>query len=140
MGLISTAFGVTWERRNGTHKLSGTLRPGDSVCLLERLVLRYNRRLKKFVQQGRSNARRRGVPLRYVELLSDARTMLADFFTIRLVMRVQKFRVRMLVVEFGEVAMDGFGVAAFGFELNGQMFDFEFTGDPVADCLEEVGR
>ena len=66
--------------------------------------------------------------------------MLADFFTIRLVMRVQKFRVRMLVVEFGEVAMDGFGVAAFGFELNGQMFDFEFTGDPVADCLEEVGR
>ncbi len=36
------------------------------------------------VQQGRSNAKRRGVPLWYVEPLSDARTMLADIFSIRL--------------------------------------------------------
>ena len=47
---------------------------------------------------------------------------------------------RMLVVEFGEVAVDGFGMAAFRFELDRQMFDFEFTGDPVANGLEEVGR
>ena len=40
--------------------------------------------VKKAVQRGRSDARRRGVPLRYVEPLSDARTKLADFFTILL--------------------------------------------------------
>ena len=66
--------------------------------------------------------------------------MLANFFTIRLVMRVQKFRVRMLVVEFGEVAMHGFRMAAFGFQLNGEVLDLEFTGHPVADRLEKVGR
>jgi len=36
--------------------------------------------LKRPIQQGRSNARRRGVPLRYVEPQSDARTPLAGFF------------------------------------------------------------
>ena len=39
---------------------------------------------KQAVQQGRSNAKRGGVPLRYVEPLSDARTPLADFFRILL--------------------------------------------------------
>ena len=32
------------------------------------------------VQQGRSDVNERGVPLWYVELFHDARTMLADFF------------------------------------------------------------
>ena len=47
---------------------------------------------------------------------------------------------RMLVVEFGEVAVDGFGMAAFRFELDRQMFDFESAGHPVPDRLKEVGR
>ncbi len=38
--------------------------------------------LKKTVQQGRSERRSEGVPLRYVEGLSDARTKLAGFFSI----------------------------------------------------------
>ena len=38
--------------------------------------------VKKVVQRGRSNVRRRGVPLRYVEPRSDARTKPAAFFTI----------------------------------------------------------
>jgi hypothetical protein len=38
--------------------------------------------LNKVVQQGRSERRSEGVPLRYVEGLSDARTMLAAFFSI----------------------------------------------------------
>ncbi len=37
-----------------------------------------------FVQQGRSQVKSRGVPLGYVEGLSDARTPLADFFSILL--------------------------------------------------------
>jgi|GEM_PF-1472717 len=41
--------------------------------------------LKKFVQQGRSEGRGEAYPLGYVEPLSDARTMLADFFSIRLI-------------------------------------------------------
>ena len=77
--------------------------------------------------------------MRYVEPLSDARTMLGDFFTIRLMVAVQKFRMRMLVVEFREVAVDGVGMAAFGFQLNGQMFNLEFTGHPASDRLEKVG-
>ena len=45
----------------------------------------YSRRLlKKAVQQGRSERRSEGVPLGYVEGLSDARTLLADFFSILL--------------------------------------------------------
>ena len=47
---------------------------------------------------------------------------------------------RMLVVEFGEIAVDGFGMAAFGFELDRQVLDLEFTGHPVPDRLKEVGR
>jgi hypothetical protein len=38
--------------------------------------------LKKAVQQSRSERRSEGVPLRYVEGLSDARTLLEDFFSI----------------------------------------------------------
>ena len=40
--------------------------------------------LKKTVQQGRSERRSEAYPLGYVEVLSDARTMLADFFSILL--------------------------------------------------------
>ena len=36
------------------------------------------------VQQGRSRVKSRGVPSRYVEALNEARTMLADFFSILL--------------------------------------------------------
>ena len=42
------------------------------------------RMLKKAVQQGRSERRTEAYPLRYVEGLSDARTKLADFFSILL--------------------------------------------------------
>ena len=40
--------------------------------------------LKKAVQQGRSERRAEAYPLGYVEGLSDARTPLADFFSILL--------------------------------------------------------
>ena len=40
--------------------------------------------LKKAVQQGRSERRGEAYPFRYVEPLSDARTKLADFFSILL--------------------------------------------------------
>ena len=40
--------------------------------------------LKKAVQQGRSERRAEAYPLGYVEGLSDARTLLADFFSILL--------------------------------------------------------
>ena len=40
--------------------------------------------LKKAVQQGRSKRRGDAYSVRYVELLSDARTKLADFFSILL--------------------------------------------------------
>jgi hypothetical protein len=42
------------------------------------------RMLKKFVQQGRSERRAEAYPLGYVEGLNDARTTLADFFSILL--------------------------------------------------------
>ena len=41
------------------------------------------RMLKKTVQQGRSERRPEAYPLGYVEDLSDARTMLTGFFSIR---------------------------------------------------------
>ncbi len=31
-------------------------------------------------------------------------------------------------------------MAAFRFELDGLVFDLEFVGHPIPDCLEEVGR
>ena len=40
------------------------------------------RMLKKAVQQGRSERRAEAYPLGYVEGLNDARTLLADFFSI----------------------------------------------------------
>ena len=58
VGFDFDGFGVTWERRNGTHKLSGTLLPGDQSVSLERLVLRYNRRSK--VRPARPAATRGG--------------------------------------------------------------------------------
>jgi hypothetical protein len=42
------------------------------------------RMLKKAVQQGRSERRAEAYPLGYVEGLNDARTLLADFFSILL--------------------------------------------------------
>ena len=66
------------------RKWSETQQRVCSVCPLERLVHQYNRRLTKFVQQGRSKARRRGVPGEYVEGLSDARTKLPGFFSLRI--------------------------------------------------------
>ena len=45
---------------------------------------RPRRMLKKAVQQGRSKRRGEGRTLRYVESLSEARTKLADFFSILL--------------------------------------------------------
>jgi hypothetical protein len=41
-----------------------------------------HRMLKKAVQRGRSERGGEAYPLRYVESLSDARTKLADFFSI----------------------------------------------------------
>jgi hypothetical protein len=46
-----------------------------------------SRMLKKFVQQGRSERRPEAYPLGYVEGLNDARTKLADFFSILLNLR-----------------------------------------------------
>jgi hypothetical protein len=43
------------------------------------------RMLKKFAQQGRSERRGDAYSVRYVEPLSKARTLLADFFSILLV-------------------------------------------------------
>jgi len=43
-----------------------------------------SRMLKKAVQQGRSERRADAYPLGYVEGLNDARTKLADFFSILL--------------------------------------------------------
>ena len=45
--------------------------------------------LKKAVQQGRSERRPQAYPLGYVEDLSDARTLLADFFSILLLRCVE---------------------------------------------------
>ena len=42
--------------------------------------------LKKSVQQGRSERRAEAYPLGYVEGLNDARTTLADFFSILLLL------------------------------------------------------
>ena len=44
----------------------------------------FHRMLKKAVQQGRSERRGEGRTLRYIEPLSEARTPLADFFSILL--------------------------------------------------------
>jgi len=45
--------------------------------------------LKKAVQQGRSERRPEAYPLGYVEGLNDARTPLADFFSILLETRIR---------------------------------------------------
>ena len=44
----------------------------------------FPRMLKMAVQQGRSDAKERGLPLRYVERLCDARRQLTDIFSILL--------------------------------------------------------
>ena len=59
--------------------------PTFSSDLDERVFLCPPRRmLKKAVQQGRSERRAEAYPLGYVEGLNDARTLLADFFSILL--------------------------------------------------------
>ena len=50
---------------------------------------------------------------------------------------VQKLGMGMLVVEFREVAVDGFGMAAFGFELDRQMLDAEVGCDALSDGVEQ---
>ena len=52
-------------------------------------------------------------------------------------MAVQKLGMGMLVVEFREVAVDGLGRAAFGFELDRQMLDAEVGCDRLWDGMEE---
>jgi len=47
--------------------------------------------LKKAVQQGRSERRPEAYPLGYVEGLNDARTLLADFFSILLYLHPLNF-------------------------------------------------
>jgi hypothetical protein len=44
----------------------------------------FRKTLKKAVQQGRSKLRAEAYPLGYVEGLNDARTRLADFFSVLL--------------------------------------------------------
>ena len=62
--------------------------------------------VKKAVQRGRSDARRQGVPLRYVEPLSDARTKLADFFTILLQHLHDELQMDAVVLEVALAATD----------------------------------
>ena len=54
------------------------------ICIYCTTGEQSRRMLKKFVQQGRSERRAEAYPLGYVEGLSDARTKLADFFSILL--------------------------------------------------------
>jgi DNA uptake protein ComE-like DNA-binding protein len=65
--------------------------------------------LKKAVQQGRSERRAEAYPLGYVEGLSDARTKLADFFSILLVGGEVRMKSGWMasVVMIGAVAMVG---------------------------------
>jgi DNA uptake protein ComE-like DNA-binding protein len=65
--------------------------------------------LKKVVQQGRSERRAEAYPLGYVEGLSDARTKLADFFSILLVRGEVRMKSGWMasVVMIGAVAMVG---------------------------------
>ena len=58
------------QKSSGPHVWDNETRPG--------------RALKKFVQQDRSEFRPESYPLGYVEDLNDARTPLADFFSILL--------------------------------------------------------
>ena len=63
--------------------------------------------LKKTVQQGRSERRAEAYPLGYVEGLNDARTTLADFFSILLDPWVHPFRsvLRQLLIVAPQVGM-----------------------------------
>ena len=61
--------------------------------------------LKKAVQQGRSERSRRGSTLRYVEPLSDARTKLADFFSILLGAELNALRQRQIVTPVDRVRL-----------------------------------
>ena len=67
------------------------------------------RMLKKAVQQGRSERRAEAYPLGYVEGLSDARTKLADFFSILLVGGEVRMRTGWIaaVVMIGAVSIVG---------------------------------
>jgi hypothetical protein len=57
--------------------------------------------LKKAVQQGRSERRPEAYPLGYVEDLNDARTPLADFFSILLEVILFKAPAESLLLEIG---------------------------------------
>jgi hypothetical protein len=62
-----------------TLREHSSCRDPPKTMSMGRIVCRMR---KQAVQQGRSNAKRGGVPLRYVEPLSDARTPLAGCFRI----------------------------------------------------------
>ena len=55
-----------------------------------------------------------------------------------LVMAVQDFLARMLTGELIEVAVDGFRMATFRFELDRDMLDAKFGGDPSPDRLKQI--
>lgn len=71
-------------RRFTTLRIPCVMRVNATSGLFQRLrvprSITADKLFKKPVQQGRSNARGRGVPLRYVEPRSDERTPLAGFF------------------------------------------------------------
>lgn len=67
------------------------------------------------VRQGRSDAKERGVPLRYVERFCDARTPLADIFSILLNLELRFIEPRIDPAAFHE------GVVIAFFD-NGPMF------------------
>ncbi len=65
--------------------------------------------LKQAVQRGRSERRGESYSLPYLELLSDARTKLADFFSILLVDKTLPARgapYRLVLVEAGQLTKD----------------------------------
>ena len=69
------------------------------VCSCGTTAEHSRRKLKKAVQQGRSERRPDAYPLGYVEGLNDARTTLADFFSILLVL---------IQIPIGNISIDPF--------------------------------
>src|SRR5207302_8291635 len=72
------------------------------------------RRLKKFAQQGRRRVKTGGIPSGYVEDFDEARTKLADFFSILLRFGLAVIKMPMLPVEPGMAEFVGKNVATSG--------------------------
>ncbi len=77
---------MTWQPGRLPNRLQNNyVRPLKSMSQTAETTSAYPRRmLKTVVQQGRSDAKKRGVPLGYVEPRSEARTTLAGVFSIPL--------------------------------------------------------